>query len=349
MENCASGTWPEGARAGQLRCSQRGLRLSPLCLQGDRAARCILTPGLQEPGSAHRPGHTLRRGLPTTPALATSCRPWLHGPGRRQREAPAPARPGPLQAEPPLLRRLREATESTADTRAGTRREEKRTDARPLAPSHLVAVVHVRQQPGLPRLLKLPVPALLGPAGKARTPGRGASPLGQGRAAAAGPGPACACGWAGGPRGNPAAPGPGFPLPSPGGRLPAEVVQGQLGPRALGRGAHGEACLPQTLPLPLPAFLLQPPLEDPLLFGGQLRERLRVPARRSSLKVNGTPLLGRQEAGARPQPCAGPPGEKDGAPGAPIPVSARPTQQVRRVRLRADRLPGPGPPSVRVS
>lgn len=88
-----------------------------------------------------------------------------------------------------------------------------------LVTSHLVAVVHVRQEPGLPRLLKLPVPVLLGPAGKARTAGWGGGPQGQARAASAvgqrGQGPARACGWAGGPgaRGDPAAAGPGFPLP----------------------------------------------------------------------------------------------------------------------------------------
>lgn len=60
--------------------------------------------------------------------------------------------------------------------------------------THLVPVVHVHQQPGLPRLLKPPVLALLGPAGEARTGRLSAGTRGAGgrlrRLAWGGPSPA---------------------------------------------------------------------------------------------------------------------------------------------------------------
>lgn len=71
--------------------------------------------------------------------------------------------PGPWEARPrpPRAQTSRPRSPECTDLSA--------PPALPPACTDLVAVVHVQQEPGLPRLLKPPVLVLLGPAGNART------------------------------------------------------------------------------------------------------------------------------------------------------------------------------------
>lgn len=211
----------------------------------------------------------------------------------------------------------------------------------PAPGAHLVAVVHVQQEPGLPRLLEPPALALLGPAGEdtgsqhqaetwgsvctiglvasacpgqcpgSQCPGGSGGPPARGHRHGARPRVRRGCtrstchslGGCGVPAGRPAVGDLPSDRPSAGDRgtsrgstgpprpprdhrpgvqpstpqsprlSPTEVVQGQLGTRGLGWQGLGRGRgrrLPEPLSLLFLPFLLQLPLQDPLLLRGQL-------------------------------------------------------------------------------